>query len=273
MQGRLSDPVNGRIQAFPWDSWQDEFKTAADHGFIIMEWTLDADGLMENPLLTDKGRAEIKKLSEKYRVTVKSLTGDFLMHEPFWKTSFESSRKKLIQDFLSVVNACSIMNIETIVVPLVDNGSITCSKEEITLIETMNKATDFLDEKKVKIAFETDFSPEKNKDFITRFRTDIFGINYDTGNSAALGFRPSDEFKIFSHYITNVHLKDRKFNGSTVPLGAGDTNFLEVFQMLNAMDYNRSFILQTARALDGNHVGALIHYREFVEEIWREVCN
>ena len=28
MQGRLSSKVNGKIQAFPWESWKEEFEIA-----------------------------------------------------------------------------------------------------------------------------------------------------------------------------------------------------------------------------------------------------
>ena len=62
MQGRLSPLVDGKIQAFPWHYWRDEFSIANEHGFKIMEWTLDQDRLYENPLMTEKGREEIKSL-------------------------------------------------------------------------------------------------------------------------------------------------------------------------------------------------------------------
>src|SRR3989344_3268068 len=62
MQGRLSPLVNGKIQAFPWDHWRDEFITAQRHGFPLMEWTLDQDRLHENPLMTQPGRVEIRRL-------------------------------------------------------------------------------------------------------------------------------------------------------------------------------------------------------------------
>ena len=41
MQGRFSPLVNGKIQAFPWDSWSEEFFVANENDFNIIEWTLD----------------------------------------------------------------------------------------------------------------------------------------------------------------------------------------------------------------------------------------
>src|SRR5258706_580927 len=66
MQGRLSPVIGGRIQTFPWSSWKDEFAIAAKHGFHLMEWTLDQDGIYENPLLTSVGQTEIRALCKRH---------------------------------------------------------------------------------------------------------------------------------------------------------------------------------------------------------------
>ena len=87
MQGRLSPPVDGKIQAFPWDRWRDEFAAAEKIGIGLMEWTLDHDRLAENPLMTAEGRDEIKALSARHGVRVLSLTGDIFMQMPFWRVA------------------------------------------------------------------------------------------------------------------------------------------------------------------------------------------
>ena len=38
MQGRLSPLVDGRIQSFPWNTWEKEITHAKSLGFSIMEW-------------------------------------------------------------------------------------------------------------------------------------------------------------------------------------------------------------------------------------------
>ena len=45
MQGRLSPPVDGRIQAFPRVWWREEFALADEADLRIMEWTLDHEKL------------------------------------------------------------------------------------------------------------------------------------------------------------------------------------------------------------------------------------
>ena len=85
MQGRLSQRVDGRIQAFPWLSWEEEFQLAQRYGFRLMEWTLDQERLSENPLMTSEGQARIRELCRRHDVSIPSLTGDCFMQAPFWK--------------------------------------------------------------------------------------------------------------------------------------------------------------------------------------------
>ena len=115
----------------------------------------------------------------------------------------------------------------------------------------------------VYIAFETDLDPRLNREFISEFDPKQFGINYDIGNSASLGYEVNDEFRAYGERIINVHVKDREFNGNTVPLGEGAVKFDEVVKNLRNVNYQGNYILQTARAKDNNHAGAIRQYKCF----------
>ena len=93
-----------------------------------------------------------------------------------------------------------------------------------------------------------------------------FGINYDIGNSASLGFDCTAEVRAYGHRISNVHIKDRVLGGTTVPLGSGAANFPAVFSGLARVGYKGDFILQTARAADGDHLGALLRYKQMARD-------
>ena len=82
--------------------------------------------------------------------------------------------------------------------------------------------------------------------FINKFPDSCFGINYDIGNSASLGFDTKEEIATYGSGILNVHVKDRVHNGSTVPLGNGNADFESTFNELNKINYKGDFILQTA---------------------------
>ena len=260
MQGRLSPLVDGRIQAFPWDCWQGEFLSAQQNSFGLMEWTLDQDRLYENPLLTQAGQAEISRLRRAHNLAIGSLTGDCFMQSPFWKADGPEG-DALQADFRAVAGACAAAGISMMVLPLVDNGSLHSRVEEDKLVAVLESHAGLLRELEVRAIFESDFVPAELKRFIDRLDPDLFGVNYDIGNSAALGMDPSEEIAAYGKRIVNVHIKDRVRGGTTVPLGTGSADFDVVFKALAKIGSRGNYILQTARAQDGDHAGALCRYR------------
>ena len=259
MQGRLSPLINGRIQAFPWECWKDEFPLAQKINIDLMEWTLDQERLYENPLLTEVGQAEIRSLCQQYAIGIPSLTGDCFMQAPLWKAK-GAERVELERDFVEIAKGCADVGITMMVVPLVDNGRLENMAQEDDLVAFLESQSGFLVAHRLKVLFESDFVPQELARFIARLDSSLFGINYDIGNSAALGFNPQEEFIAYGSRIVNVHIKDRVLGGTTVPLGTGSANFDAVFAALAKANYQGNFILQTARAVDGNHSSSLSTY-------------
>jgi hexulose-6-phosphate isomerase len=269
MQGRLSPVVDGKIQAFPWKYWKKEFASARRNGFSVMEWTLDYERLYENPLMTYEGREEIKALMKENQIRIPSLTGDCFMQEPFYKFS-GIKRAGLIVDFRNIIEACFALGMESILVPLVDNGRLENEEQELNLKKGMESLMPWIQETEMRICFESDFPPRKLAEFIRPFDPKYFGLTYDTGNSAASGFDFEEELDAYGGHICNVHVKDRKRGGATVPLGQGDARLKEVLQALRRQGYDGYYILQTARAQKDNHSEVLRAYRDLVEQILNE---
>ncbi|WP_158914833.1 sugar phosphate isomerase/epimerase [Caulobacter sp. S45] len=263
MQGRLSPLVDGKIQAFPAAHWQAEFPIARSLGFARMEWTLDHDGLADNPLMTAPGQALIQDLARDSGVTVSSITGDCFMQAPFWK-AHGAARQALLDEFADVVAGAQAVGAHLVVVPLVDNGAIQNPADEASLMDGLVDLTPRLTELGVRVAFESDFPPNELTAFIARFPHDRFGINFDIGNSAGMGWPPEVEIPLIANRMLNVHVKDRLLNGTTVPLGEGNADLPGVFTLLKSVGYSGHFILQTARAADGDHPGAAARYRRAV---------
>jgi hexulose-6-phosphate isomerase len=261
MQGRLCEPVNGMIQAFPWRDWKSEFPAAAAIDLHLMEWTLDQDQLYENPLLSASGQAEIRALCRRYSLAIPSLTGDCFMQAPFWKADAHTAND-LQNDFAAVVEACHAVGIRMLVVPLVDNGRLDTQEQEDALVDFLLVREGHLQSRGVRVIFESDFAPQELARFIGRLPAGSFGINYDIGNSAALGYSAGEEFAAYGERIVNVHVKDRLLGGTTVPLGTGNAKFETVFAALARQNYKGNYILQTARATDDSHAPTLGHYRD-----------
>ncbi len=272
MQGRLSEPVGGKIQAFPWNEWREEFPRARALGLSRMEWTIDQDRLRENPLTTDAGRSEIERLSHEHSLRIRSLTGDCFMQAPFWKATGQT-REALLADLDLVLASCSALGIEFAVIPLVDNGRIETPDQIQVLLGALLARAESLSKQNVKIVFESDLPPAELAAFIARLPAENFGINYDIGNSAALGYDCVEEIAAYAPRILNVHVKDRLRGGTTVPLGTGAAELARAIGLSEKSGYSGQYILQTARATDDDHSTPLRRYRDmtvrWIEDIDR----
>ena len=188
------------------------------------------------------------------------------MENPPWKSDIDLIKKGIIAIFQGMKNVSA----KILVVPLVDNSSLLDSSNADTV---KNLFTDLIPEmiqNNIQIAFECDLNPEKLLHFISEFDKNYFGINYDIGNSASLGFDPNNEFESYGSRITNVHVKDRKLNGPTIPLGEGDADFPRIFRLLHGENYQGNLILQTARSKEGRDAEVLVQYKKLVEDWWEE---
>jgi L-ribulose-5-phosphate 3-epimerase len=261
MQGRLSALVDGKIQAFPWNEWREEFSRAKALGIGRMEWTIDQERLRENPLTTEGGRGAIARLARGNAIQIPSLTGDCFMQAPFWKATGQA-QEALVADLDLVLASCAALRIEFVVIPLVDNGKIETPEQSEVLLRTLLERSASLSKQGVRIVFESDLPPTELATFIAKFPRDIFGINYDIGNSAALGFDSGEEIAAYAPRILNVHVKDRLRGGTTVPLGTGAADLAKAIRDIEQSGYSGQYILQTARAVDGDHANALARYRD-----------
>jgi L-ribulose-5-phosphate 3-epimerase len=266
MQGRLSPRIDGKIQAFPWPYWRDEFPLGQSIGFRRMEWTLDHHDLRDNPLMTPAGQAEIRALAGRHDLAVSSITGDCFMQAPFWKVA-GAARDALVETAAEIIRAAAAVGARILVIPLVDDGAVTTAAEEAALVEGLQSLTPLLRQTGVRIGFECDYPPAQLAAFIERFPPDVAGINFDIGNSASLGWPPAEEALLIAPRLINVHVKDRLLGGTTVPLGQGAADLPQVFRLLREAAYDGFLILQTARAADDDHLGAARRYRDLVLEL------
>ena len=249
MQGRLSPPIGGRIQAFPWNTWEKEFKEAATVGFDEIEFIFEVQDCKSNPLFTREGLDKIKGISDETGIQVNYVCADYFMERPFFRVS-ENNRNQSVETLKYLIKQCAKIGITSIEIPLVDNSKIETEKEEELFIECLKECLPVAETYNVKLGLETSLNPDDFKALLQRINHPLIGANYDTGNSASLGYDPEEEILKLGKWIDNVHIKDRVLGGGTVPLGEGDTDFDLVFKTLGKISYKGSFILQVARAGD-----------------------
>lgn len=183
MQGRLSPRVDGKIQAFPLNNWENEFKTAKEIGFTSIEWIVE-NPLDLNPLLSEAGVKKIKELIFNTNVKIDFICADVFMQEPIKedKESINDSRillSKLIKESKKI-------NAKYIEIPFVDNSSIK-NKKYNYLIDFFNSFEKELEIAEMFINLETDLNPIAFRDLLNNLNPRV-GANYDIGNSASLGY-------------------------------------------------------------------------------------
>ena len=262
MSGRLSPIINDEIQAFSSNHWKEEFQSANELGFTTIEWVFD---LNPNPIMSISGIKEMKELSTKFNISLNSVCCDYFMKRPLFGVSPENLEKNtsVLKDLIS---SCSYLGINLIEIPLVDETSLKNHDQKSQFIETINKIIPILEDE-MKIVLETDLPPTEFIQFINNFDNSKILANYDTGNSASLGYEVVDEFNAIGEKIANIHIKDRLYHGMTVSLGTGDTDFDNFFSELSKINYQGDLIIQGARNdLNENPIETCNKYINFVKQ-------
>jgi len=245
MQGRLSPRIDGKIQAYPAITWQKEFEIAQEIGYAAIEWIVEKP-VETNALMTDSGKAEIKKVIASTGVRIDYVCADIFMQQPLVRMTEEtkSQNKEYLASILKNAKEVGAIGVE---IPFVDNSSIKNETEKQEFIDVMQDAFKLAKEIDLKISLETDLPPIDFKVLLENIDLDYVQANYDIGNSASLGFDPKEELEAYGLKILNVHVKDRKLGSTTVPLGTGNANINYVFQKLQEIGYNGGLTMQAAR--------------------------
>ncbi|MEO6351406.1 MAG: TIM barrel protein [Candidatus Limnocylindrales bacterium] len=263
MQGRLVPPIDGRIQCFPRERWRDEFALAAAADLDAIEWIFDAFGRDVNPVSTDAGLQEMAALSAQTGVSVRSVCADYFMERPLVRAEdHELDDRVAILSWL--LRRCALLGAKRVVVPFVDASRINTDAELTSVAAILGRVLTVLDETGVELHLETALAPEPFAKLLARQPHPSVKVNYDSGNSASLGFRPRDEFAAYGARVGSVHIKDRVRGGTTVPLGDGDTDFEGLFGCLDDVAYQGDFVLQVARGADGDELNWARQNRSFL---------
>jgi hexulose-6-phosphate isomerase len=248
MQGRLSPRIDGKIQAYPASTWQKEFEIAQEIGYAAIEWIVEKP-VETNALMTDSGKSEIKRVIASTGVRIDYVCADIFMQQPLVRMTEEikSQNKNYLLQILKNAKEVGAMGIE---IPFVDNSSIKNDKEKQEFIDAMQDAFKLAKDLDIKISLETDLSPIAFKELLEQIDLDFIQANYDIGNSASLGFDPEEELDAYGQRILNVHVKDRKLGGTTVPLGTGNAKIDLVIQKLQEFGYSGGLTMQAARGVN-----------------------
>jgi len=250
MQGRLLNKYKGRYQAHPVGYWKDEFQSAQEIGLDCIEFILDFNDSIKNPLLTKEGLDQILDISEKTSVGVFTICADYFMDAPLHSKDLSVSEQSY-KIFIRLLNNAYKLGVTDIVLPCVDQSSLNCQKAVERFVKKLHPLLELAEKNNINISLETDLAPEDFGALLNRFNSNRVTVNYDIGNSASLGFNPVEELDVYGERITDIHIKDRIFGEGPVELGEGDADFSLFFEKLNEFNYKGPFIMQAYRDDEG----------------------
>lgn len=253
MQGRLCAPEDGRFQSFPRTGWDHEIALAPQVPLRGIEWIYDLFGEGVNPLETPDGRKALRSNLKQHGVKVVSICADFFMDCPLAHPD-PATRACRTAKLEWLISVCPEMAIERIVLPFVDASKIADNCSLGTVINVLHSMLPKAQAAGVELHLETDMGPAAFRAFLNEIDHPLVKVNYDSGNSSSLGFRPAEEFAAYGERIGSFHIKDRILGGKTVPLGEGDADFDSLRAGLIDIDYRGDFVLQVARGEPGDEL-------------------
>jgi len=250
MQGRLVPKYQGRYQAFPIGMWQEEFKVAKECDLDLIEFILDFNDAEENPLLKSGGVNEIVKVSKDTGVSVKTICADYFMEAPLHSSDDKVAKEsfKILERLLEI---SKVLKITDIVIPCVDQSSLETKEAVARFTQQIIKIIPTIEKENINLSLETDLAPKPFFELLDRLNSKNITVNYDIGNSAALGFDSDEELAVYGNRITDIHIKDRMLGGGPVTLGEGNADFAKFFDKLEEYDYQGAFIMQAYRDDEG----------------------
>jgi L-ribulose-5-phosphate 3-epimerase len=250
MQGRLLPKYKARYQAHPFGYWQQEFEVAEKIGLDCIEFILDYNEAEENPLLKEGGIDEIKSIISKTGVNVNTICADYFMEAPLHSRE-TSIFKKSHEVLIKLLPNAAKLGISDVVIPCVDQSSLNRETNADRFVVQLSPLVNLAEKLGINLSLETDLAPKPFLELLNRFGSNRVTVNYDIGNSAALGYDPIEELDAYGDKISDIHIKDRLLSAGSVVLGEGNANFDRFFEKLKDFNYQGPFIMQAYRDDEG----------------------
>jgi len=249
MQGRLSPPVDGRLQCFPVDQWEDELVRAAELGFDGVEWVFETDNLEKNPMGTPEGARKIAQAVTEAGCRVLSVCANYFIQHQL--TGDDAKQVAEHEDTLTaLIHCCGELGVGSIILPILEDAAIHTGEEASELCDTLSRVLSSTAASGVQVLLETSLPATESVNLAAQLGDPRLGFVFDTGNCAANGGAPAKEITTYGSLLRHVHIKDWGPRSGNVQLGMGVVDFDLIFSTLKSVGYRHGFILETTRGND-----------------------
>jgi sugar phosphate isomerase/epimerase len=239
VQGRLTAPPGNELQWFPQASWQQEFNLASELGIDYIELISEVQHNSSNPIWSEDGIEEIKKLVEKNKLTLHALCNDYIVEHNLLDDSVEGQNVHLIHQ-------AEKLGIEKYILPLFDTSELNIDNMD-SFIAPIREVAMKANEKGITTCLETILTGEELMELLKMIDRPYVKVVFDTGNRVAFGHDLSADIKLLKDKISHVHIKDKNKENQNVLLGTGLVNFEAVFDALRVIKYDGPYTFETTR--------------------------
>lgn len=248
IQGRLLPPVNGKIQEFPKDNWQQEFDILTQVDLNHIEFIVTKDSFSDFTGLSLKDHSN----------RISAICCDNLIDEDFYKLEF------LTKQLIPICELAKRDGIQNINIPLLEQSSLT----EDNFQEFSRNILDISHMYNLNFNFEIESPVEVSLSLVNL--SDRFYFIYDTGNLNYIQVNHKNYIERIISKISQVHLKDRDNNGSHYP-GTGTTDFSLIFRLLAKSNFSGPFTIQTKRGDYGFESETIQQHSLFFKTLWNSL--
>jgi len=242
VQGRLTQSLSHSLQWFPQDFWEDEFKTAADHGIDFIELIAERHHNSNNPLWSEEGLIKIHKLVAANKLTLHSLCNDFIINHSLLDD-------KVIEQNISLISQGKKLGIEKYIMPLFENSELN-SLNMKEYINSIRSVANVAYKNNMLTCLETILTGKELLKLLKLINLPYVKVVFDTGNRAAFGHDLPNDIRILGDAISHIHIKDKNSDNINTHLGTGLVNFEQVFYAINEINYDGPFTFETVRGRD-----------------------
>ena len=239
VQGRLTQSPPGCLQWFPQGNWQEEFSVASKIGVNYIELIAEVQHNAENPIWTDNGIEEVKRLVKDNHLTLHTLCNDYIVENSFLD-------ERVIRQNIELLEQGKKLGVEKYIMPFFESSELTVNNMQ-EFIEPLKRVAEVAYDGNIIVCLETILTGKELIDLLRLIDSPNVKAVYDTGNRVAFGHDLAGDIRLLSDAIAHVHIKDKNSNNENVLLGTGLVNFESVFYALNDINYSGPYTFETAR--------------------------
>tara|TARA_Y100001958_G_scaffold157069_1_gene151257 strand:- start:1945 stop:2763 length:819 start_codon:yes stop_codon:yes gene_type:complete len=241
VQGRLSLAPKNRLQFFPKKNWFKEFEKAKMVGLDFIELFAERKFNKSNPIWSDKGRNQIKKLVKLNNLKLITICDDHVIDKNIHKKSY----LKYFNNLLYVTNR---LGIKSIILPLYEKSNLT-NENCIKFINILKIILKNSHKRNINILLESNISAETFLFLKKKVKYKNLYFLFDTGNRVK-NENYFEDILILNKNIKQVHIKDKNKEMKNVKIGKGLVNFKKIFAYLKKIKFQGNIVFESTREKD-----------------------